>query len=229
MSRARDLANGITTLAPLASPDFTGTVDLTGTTISLDNDQISGDKVSGGEIGAGTFNGTIGDSATFPAGHVIKVGRKQIVPLDFSGGDDIPRDNTIPLITEGGQVIQYDYTPKDTTGSSILLIQANFWMGERANVTNKFTVALFIDDTCVSVQSHGADDNTSHWSAYFFQHYLTHSGTVVDVEIRADDKTSVSVNPQMQNINYGGLYTSGSSSYGGSVSNSELIVWEITA
>ena len=69
MSRARDLANGITTLAPLASPDFTGTVDLTGTTISLDNDQISGDKVSGGTIGAGTFNGTIGDSATFTVEH----------------------------------------------------------------------------------------------------------------------------------------------------------------
>tara|TARA_R100000278_G_scaffold47539_1_gene41100 strand:+ start:872 stop:1396 length:525 start_codon:yes stop_codon:yes gene_type:complete len=64
VSRARDLANGITTLAPLASPDFTGTVDLTGTTLSLDNDQISGDKVSGGTIGAGTFNGTIGTSAS---------------------------------------------------------------------------------------------------------------------------------------------------------------------
>ena len=50
MSRARDLASsGVTSTvlsakAPLASPDFTGTVDLTGTTISLDNDQISGDK-----------------------------------------------------------------------------------------------------------------------------------------------------------------------------------------
>jgi len=70
VSRARDLASsGVTSTvlsakAPLASPDFTGTVDLTGTTISLDNDQISGDKVSGGTIGAGTFNGTIGTSAT---------------------------------------------------------------------------------------------------------------------------------------------------------------------
>jgi hypothetical protein len=72
MSRARDLASsGVTSTvlsakAPLASPDFTGTVDLTGTTVNLDNDQISGDKVSGGTIGAGTFNGTIGGSATFP-------------------------------------------------------------------------------------------------------------------------------------------------------------------
>ena len=67
-----DLQTQLDAKAPLASPDFTGTVDLTGTTISLDNDQISGDKVSGGTIGAGTFNGTLGSSATFPTGHVIQ-------------------------------------------------------------------------------------------------------------------------------------------------------------
>tara|TARA_B100001939_G_scaffold286536_1_gene256761 strand:- start:2200 stop:2817 length:618 start_codon:yes stop_codon:yes gene_type:complete len=32
------------------------------------DDEISGDKVSGGTIGAGTFNGTIGSSANFPGG-----------------------------------------------------------------------------------------------------------------------------------------------------------------
>ena len=90
MSRARDLADAgskanfldnvtanipadiASTYAPLASPDFTGTVDLTGTTLSLDNDQISGDKVSGGTIGAGTFNGTIGASATLAEGGLFK-------------------------------------------------------------------------------------------------------------------------------------------------------------
>lgn len=42
--------------APLASPDFTGTVDLTGTTVSLDNDEISGDKIHAGTIsGSPTF------------------------------------------------------------------------------------------------------------------------------------------------------------------------------
>jgi hypothetical protein len=79
VSRARDLASsGVTSTvlsekAPLASPDFTGTVDLTGTTVNLDNDQISGDKVSGGTIGAGTFDGTIGSNATFPSGTIIWV------------------------------------------------------------------------------------------------------------------------------------------------------------
>lgn len=60
MSRARDLANGVTTFAPLASPDFTGTVDLTGTTLNLDNDQINGSVISGGTWGGGgTFDGTL--------------------------------------------------------------------------------------------------------------------------------------------------------------------------
>ena len=46
MSRARDIA------------DFNASL--------FADDEISGDKVSGGTIGAGTFNGTIGDSATLP-------------------------------------------------------------------------------------------------------------------------------------------------------------------
>ena len=66
MSRARDIASsGVTSAvlsakAPLASPDFTGTVDLTGTTLNLDNDQINGSVISGGTWGGGgTFEGTL--------------------------------------------------------------------------------------------------------------------------------------------------------------------------
>jgi len=58
MSRARENADGARLDAPLASPDFTGTVDLTGTTVSLDDDEISLDKVSGGTLGTGTIGGT---------------------------------------------------------------------------------------------------------------------------------------------------------------------------
>ena len=67
MSRARTLANGVTTFAPLASPDFTGTVDLTGTTVNLDDDEISGDKIAGGTIGSEgvttSFRGVFTDAA----------------------------------------------------------------------------------------------------------------------------------------------------------------------
>ena len=41
--------------APLASPTFTGTVDLSGSTLTLADNQISGDKVEGGTIAATTI------------------------------------------------------------------------------------------------------------------------------------------------------------------------------
>tara|TARA_R100000329_G_scaffold24755_1_gene23424 strand:- start:198 stop:848 length:651 start_codon:yes stop_codon:yes gene_type:complete len=81
VSRARDLADAgskanfldnvsadiNTTYAPKASPQFTGT-------ITAPDNSISGDAVHGGEIGAGTtFNGTLGNSTTFPSGTVLQV------------------------------------------------------------------------------------------------------------------------------------------------------------
>jgi len=41
--------------APLASPTFTGTVDVSGATLTLADNQISGDKVEGGTIAATTI------------------------------------------------------------------------------------------------------------------------------------------------------------------------------
>ena len=41
--------------APLASPTFTGTVDMSGATVSLADNAISGDKVEGGTIAATTI------------------------------------------------------------------------------------------------------------------------------------------------------------------------------
>ncbi len=68
MSRARDLANGITTLAPLASPVFTGTPDFSGVSAFTHKaDMINGNAVAGGEIGSAgvttNFRGIIANSS----------------------------------------------------------------------------------------------------------------------------------------------------------------------
>jgi len=84
-----DIQTQITALdtakAPKASPTFTGT-------ITAPNDSISGDVISGGTIGAGTFNGTIGSSANMPSGTVIKIGQTKFTgdayqanSTDYSG------------------------------------------------------------------------------------------------------------------------------------------------
>ena len=172
-----------------------------------------------GEIGLG-YGGFVGN--------VIRVARKIITPIDFSVSSIIPRDTTPPLINEGGSVVQVDYTPKMSTSS--ILIQANFWMGETSNVTNKFTAALFINDTCVHVQSHGAKDGANtDFTTFFIQDWITHNGTTLDIEIRADSASGISINPQALDTTSGTLYGTGTTRFGGGLSNSELIIWEIMA
>ena len=52
-----------------------GTIKLDGTTfLSKSGSDFTLDVGSDGTISQGTFNGTVGSTATFPAGHVIKVG-----------------------------------------------------------------------------------------------------------------------------------------------------------
>ena len=63
MSRARDMANGVTTFAPLASPTFTGTPNL-GSNPTV----------------------TLGSNTTFPAGHVIQMKATTIAMTAINGG-----------------------------------------------------------------------------------------------------------------------------------------------
>jgi len=65
--------------APKANPDFTGTVDLTGTTVSLDDDEISLDKVNGGTLGTGTIGGS---SVVNTSGAITTTGAFTSVGID---------------------------------------------------------------------------------------------------------------------------------------------------
>ena len=175
---------------------------------------------------AGTQVGEIGPGYGGFTGSVIRVARKIITPIDFTITSIIPRDTTPPQINEGGSVVQVNYTPK--MASSSILIQANFWMAETTNVINKFTAALFINDVCVHAQSHGAKDGTNpDLGVFFIQDWITHNGNTLDIEIRADSQSGISVNPQALDGTAGTLYGSGTTRFGGGLSNSELIIWEI--
>ena len=82
----QDELNTVSTVAnaaaPKANPDFTGTVDLTGTTVSLDDDEISLDKVNGGTLGTGTIGGSsvINTSGAITTTGGFKVSQADITP-----------------------------------------------------------------------------------------------------------------------------------------------------
>lgn len=91
MSRARDLANGITTLAPLASPTFTGDA-------VFDNDTLKVDS-SNDRVGIGTAS-----PEAFSSLHVVSSGYQPlIVNTDHAGG--------------GGLTVRHSNTQKMYVGS----------------------------------------------------------------------------------------------------------------
>lgn len=67
-----------------------------GTKIEIPN---SGDIEITGTIGSGTFNGTIGDSATFPAGTVLQVKNKYVTDTHTSNSSDFVWDDTYLDVT----------------------------------------------------------------------------------------------------------------------------------
>jgi len=130
------------TYAPLASPDFTGTVDLTGTTISLDNDQISGDKVSGGTIGAGTFNGTIGSSATGFTG--VKIADQWRLTSGFTDNKD-PIDSNLERV---------DSTAQGTIGSAMTESSGVFTFPMTGIYYIEFVQSLFLNGNSAYVAAY---------------------------------------------------------------------------
>tara|TARA_R100000808_G_C2141335_1_gene149122 strand:+ start:1188 stop:1871 length:684 start_codon:yes stop_codon:yes gene_type:complete len=82
MSRSRDLANLANNATGLETLTVSDITDLTATATELNYVDGVGSalqaQIDGKLASSGTFNGTIGSSATFPAHHIIKVQEKAI-------------------------------------------------------------------------------------------------------------------------------------------------------
>ena len=148
-----------------------------------------------------------------------KITRVEIPYKALANDGVIPRDNTLPQISEGAQAFQYDYTPAKT--SSTIIVEAYIVLGERSNVLNTTAAALFFNDTCVNVRamqgmSHdGNGDGAVHYMSAEFDNT---DGSDLDIEIRADGVTNLAVNPQMLTTSNSANYSAGSISFGGATS-----------
>ena len=144
-----------------------------------------------------------------------KITRVQIDPKFMTGSSHIPRDNTLPVITDGGRLLQYDYTPILTT--STIIIEAFFHCGEVANVTNTACGALFLNDVCKNVRSvvghrTGNGDGADIYLQAIFENT---TGNSVDIEIRVDDINNFRINSQYLSTGSTDNYTDAGNSFGG--------------
>jgi len=154
---------------------------------------FSGNVTSSGTVTATSFSGD-GSALT---GISAALKKTQIIPIPpqaiTGSAGNIPRDNTLPLITEGHQIVQANYTPAETT--STIFADATFYIGERTNVANVFASALFFNDTCVNVRSILGVGNQATW-VRLQASFSNTTGNALDIEIRCDENSAFEINGQ---------------------------------
>ena len=194
------------TPVPLTSSDITDGII---STAKIANDAVDNTKL---DLTANyAFTGTVSG-----AGKLKNLVYVAINPITPSGGSaEIPIDNTLPLIGEGQQVIQHDYTP--VSSSSTIFVHAYFIIAESTNARNSHQSALFFNDACVNARAFFANPSGEGGMAHMsLQATFSNSSTsALDIEIRvSQSSTANTINGQSLNAGAGN-FTVGSSSFGG--------------
>jgi hypothetical protein len=145
-----------------------------------------------------------------------------IIPKTLTGSiSNIPRDNTLPQITEGVQVVQSNYTP--AASSSTIFVDACFYIGESSNVANTFGGALFFNDTCVNAKIVMGAGNMAQWIRLQASFSNT-NGNALDIEVRCDNNSAFRINGSHLGTSSTTFVTAASSCFGGSNSVNQTFI-----
>jgi hypothetical protein len=140
--------------APLASPDFTGTVDLTGTTVSLDDDEISLDKVNGGTLGTGTIGGS---AIVNTSGAITTTGAFTSIGIDDNSTETAMTIDSNEIVTvPKNPSFSLKYVLPDCTGN------ATSWPGNDGSgqsATAAKMVTGYLNASAVNTEYWDANDN----------------------------------------------------------------------
>jgi len=134
---------------------------------------------------AGTIITTAGvPSSALPAGSVLQVKNYQFGSLLSLGNVQIPYDDTIPQITEGGEVMTLTITPQSASSKLMIEVLVNACPSLSGE---KMVVSLFQDTTvdaiaCVSEELF----DSSYMVAIPLRHFMSSPGTsAVTFSVRA--------------------------------------------
>lgn len=141
-------------------------------------------------------------------GDVVQVGRSETVALDTTT-TTIPRDDTIPLITEGKEFATVTLTPQSAANVLRSKIVA---FGNTTNNTNAFTVALFQDSTANALAAGVTLNSDSSTVNHTELEHVMRAGTASATTLRARYGPGAAATATLNGANsarqYGGVLTS---------------------
>jgi hypothetical protein len=144
-------------------------------------------------------------AARLPAGSILQVKNYQFATI-FTTSTQIPLDNTIPQITEGGQFLTLAITP--TSATSKLFIQINYFYA--VNAAAHVTTAIFQDSTANAIAAQctylsvGGENQQA--AINYYMTSGTTSATTFTARIGANNSNTVYVNGSNSGtVFYGGV------------------------
>lgn len=161
--------------------------------LAVDTTKIGSGAVDTTKLGfAAVTTNAIADGTITSAKLAASVGASKVVNSAYchteassTGSTGIPFDDTIPQITEGDEYLTCSITP--TSGSNNLLVEAQIYIGENANVGNGIIVALFRDSTADALAASFIDADSS---GDPFGAFLTFSPVYVATRVSASSTSS---------------------------------------
>ena len=162
--------------------------------------KINNNEVFGSD---GTFSGTIGSGATFPAGTIINYKFVEIGVLELSGTYTKLNQTSAGTSTQGLQVVSTSFTPK--SDNSKIFCQAQLFVQEDNNNTDLAIGALFVDTTNISQQQNNdrtITGNFEHVVATLSGEFTNSSLSAKTIQVRASAGHNNPIN-----INITNLYT----------------------
>jgi hypothetical protein len=171
-------------------------------TITLQAPAVSGSTT----LTLPALTGTVLTNKT--AGTVLQVVNFQTGAV-ATGTTSIPRDNTIPQITEGNEYMSLAITP--TNVNNKLKIDVVFNYAHDNGTNNAVQLALFQDSTSNALAAVQDQINTDHFSQLVLIHYMTAgtvSATTFKVRAGANSTGTLTFNGQQGSRFMGGVMAS---------------------
>lgn len=148
-----------------------------------------------------------------PTGIVVQVVNTQ-TGVEATGTTVLPRDDTIPQITEGDEYMTLAITPKNTNNTLIIQIVAHF---QSDGAGRDIAGALFQDSTANALAASATNSNSSSsQELIIFNHTMT-AGTVSATTLRF-----------RAGANAGTTTFNGTLDFGDTIASS-ITIWEIAA
>lgn len=170
--------------APLASPALTGNPTAPNQAAGTNNTRIANTAYADAAVAA--LSALIAAGTTASAGAVVNSSLSIYNGAHGGTGALIPTDDTVPLISEGSEIMSTTFTPKNTTNK----LRITFRATAATPTVQNAVFALFAGSTCLNAQMINITGSNTKHAVHLVAEYTPGAVSLQTISVRAGGEAS---------------------------------------